>query len=96
MKCIVILLFLLFALTSCHNVHEERMSGTELTTDANGRRELVTYVSQEEFERMSPAERQRLHASVGASVSVPWGGSNGRRDPLSQEKLDKAMKGAAE
>lgn len=51
---------------------------------------MTTYVTPEEYEKMTPAERERLHASVGAQVSASWGGKPAAQ-PVAAQDLDKAM-----
>jgi hypothetical protein len=52
----------------------------------------VTYVSPEEYQRMTPEERQRLHAEMGASVSVPLPTGRASSEPISEEDFKKAYK----
>jgi hypothetical protein len=58
--------------------------------DGNGRSKLVTYVTPEEYDRMTPEERQRLHATVGVSASFPLPGSKAPSEAISEEDLKKA------
>jgi hypothetical protein len=48
----------------------EQLTGSEMTTGANDRSQFVTYVSMEEFQRMTPEERDRLNATVGTSSTL--------------------------
>ena len=78
------------ALSGCASREEKGMTGTELNTDDKGKSKLVTYVTPEEYERMTPEEREHLHAAVGASVSVPLGGHRAASEPISERDLEKA------
>lgn len=78
------------ALAGCVSREEKQLTGTEINTDENGRSKVVTYVTPEEYERMTPEERQHMHAAVGASVSVPLGGSKAPSQAISDRELDKA------
>ena len=85
----------MISLVGCKNPQSAQKTGTSVETDADGRTRMVTNVSPEEYERMTPQERQRLNAQVGAEVSGQlWGKprSSARDVPLSE--LDKAMDNA--
>lgn len=88
----LLLLFAGLLGASCSGVRTGQMRGTELGTDANGNTRLTTYVSPEEYERMTEAERERLNASVGASFSKSFGSSSESSRPLTSEELDKSLK----
>ena len=62
-----------------------------METDAEGRTELVTYVSPEDFERMTEAERKRLNARVGVTATVGTWGAQKRTETLSTADLEKAL-----
>ncbi len=86
----IVISLLLITLAGCKSTRENQLTGSELVQDADGRSKYVTYVTPEEFERMTPEERQRLHAGMGASVSVPLPGSKTPSEPISEKDLEKA------
>ncbi len=65
-------LLLLFTSGCTHTfvVESNPVTGTELVEDENGRMRLVTYVTNEEYERMTPEERRRGNYAIGVSSSV--------------------------
>ena len=81
---------MIVTLAGCASREEKQLTGTELNYDDKGRPKVVTYVTPEEYERMTPEERQHLHAEVGASVSVPLGGRKAPSEAISDRELDKA------
>ncbi len=86
----IIASLLLIALAGCKSTRAKPLTGSEVVQDADGRSKLVTYVTPEEYERMTPQERQRLHAQTGVSVSVPLPGSKAPSEPISEDDLKKA------
>src|SRR3954453_11489102 len=78
------------SVAGCASREEKQLTGSELNNDKDGRSKVVTYVTPEEYERMTPEERQHMHAAGGASVSVPLGGRKAPSEPISQRDLDKA------
>jgi hypothetical protein len=76
----------------CSSTRATQMMGTQLSQADGDRQKLVTYVTPEEFDKMTPEERQRLHAEVGVSVSVPIGGGKAPSKPISEEDLRKAVR----
>ena len=88
-------LCVLVALTGCRGVELSPREGTELETTSDGDLELKTYVTQEEYERMTPAERERVNASVGVDATVArWGSHTKEPEAVPTGDLDKAMKNA--
>ena len=86
------LLILVTALAGCQHLQTSQMSGTELGTGANGRSTAVTYVTPEEYARMTPEDRQRLHAQVGVQVSVPlWGSKEQKNRDLTDDEVKQAL-----
>ncbi len=86
----------LLALNGCQSTRLEPKPGTELTTDGTGHSTLNTYVSEEEYQRMTPEERQRLHAAVGATATqtfARWGTNDSAQPtaPLTSDELNKAL-----
>jgi hypothetical protein len=74
----------------------KQQSGTELTTTDKGW-QATTYVTPEEYDKMTPAERERLNASVGVSATVAtWGNSKPQSKDVSTKDLDQAKKDAKE
>jgi uncharacterized protein YcfL len=90
MRKYLIVLLLAIGVAGCQSTQEKQLAGTELVQDADGHAKLVTYVTPEEYERMTPEERQRLHAAVGASVSVPLPGSKAPSKAISEEDFKQA------
>jgi len=67
----------------------KQLSGTELTPSGKA----TTHVTPEEYEKMTPAERDRLNASVGVSATVAtWGSTNPQPQEVSAQELEKARK----
>ena len=70
----------------------QSQSGTEFTDTGQGLK-ATTYVTPEQYENMTPAERERLNASVGVSATVAtWGKTNPQPQEVSTQDLDKAQK----
>ena len=91
LRCLTIGVLLL---TGCHSVKFKQQSGTELTTTDKGW-QATTYVTPEEYDKMTPAERERLHASVGVSATVAsWGKGKAQPKDVSTKDLDQARKDA--
>ncbi len=90
MRKYLIALLLVIAIGGCKSTQETQLAGTVYEQDGNGRSKLVTYVSPEEYERMTPEERDHLHAEVGASVSVPLSGSKAKSEPISEDDFKNA------
>ena len=83
-------------LAGCHSIKFKQQSGTELTSTDNGWK-ATTYVTPEEYDKMTPAERERLNASVGVSATVAsWGNSKPQSRDISTKDLDQAKKDAKE
>jgi hypothetical protein len=78
--------------TACHSVQPRQKSGTEFQADENGHTKGVTYVTPEEYDRMTPEERQRQQVAVGVEVSGQLGGKP-KSEPVSEDDLAKAMPG---
>lgn len=79
-------------LQGCHLQQPTQLSGSSVQTSGRGNTDVVTYVTAEEYERMTPQERQRLNAQMGASVSATLGSRpTPTRRSLSPSELDKAM-----
>lgn len=68
----------------------KQVSGSALVQDSNGRSKFVTYVSPQEYDRMTPEERDRLHATVGVSTSIPLPGRKGPPETIPEEEFKKA------
>lgn len=66
--------------------------GTELALDADEGFKLVTYVSPEEYERMTPQERERLNATVGGKIRMGKRRTDGQC--VSEADFRKAMEAA--
>ena len=63
------LLLFVLACVGCQDVRTVQKTGTEFTGDR-----LVTYVTPGEYDRMTPAERERINACVGVETNVlSWG-----------------------
>jgi hypothetical protein len=77
MKMYPIVACLAFAVLSagCQNVQVSQKRGTIFETNADGKHEALTYVSPEEYQRMTPEERDRLNARVGVTASSTLGTS---------------------
>jgi hypothetical protein len=75
---------------ACHSVQPRQKSGTEFQADKNGHTKGVTYVTPEEYDRMTPEERHRQQVDVGVEVSGQLGGKP-RSEPVSEDDLAKAM-----
>jgi hypothetical protein len=89
---ILFLLLLAWPLAGCRHLQTSQMSGTELGSDASGRSTAVTYVTPEEYARMTPAERQRLHAQVGVQVSMPlFGNQPVKGRDLTEDEVKQAL-----
>lgn len=84
----VLIVVIGLALTGCHL---SQASGTGFTTDEHGRTKMVTFVSPEEYDRMTPDERARLNATVGVQGSMRIWGSEPSQ-PVSKSTLDRATK----
>jgi hypothetical protein len=68
----ILLLGLFFCLQGCKSPTVAQLSGTEFSANQSDRPK--TYVTPEEYDRMTDAERKRLNASVGVSATVAtWG-----------------------
>lgn len=90
MKNSIVVFLLSVVVAGCETPRQQQLTGSELVHDSDGRSKLVTYVTPEEYDRMTPEERQRLHAEVGASVSVPLSGSKAPSEPISEADFKKA------
>lgn len=86
------LLLLAAPLAGCRHFEAGQKSGTELGTDARGRSAPVTYVTPEDYARMTPAERLRLNAQVGVQFTVPLsGGPQAKPRYLTDEEVREAL-----
>ena len=77
------------AAAGCKSAKVSQATGSDFVTDA-GRLQAVTYVTPEEFNRMTEEERARLHASIGARVE--WTTDKPKPEAVKISDLDKAMK----
>ena len=50
----------------------EVLSGTELVANDDGSFDMVTYVTPEEYDRMTPRERERMKVGMGVSKTFTW------------------------
>lgn len=82
-------------LGSCRSPEVAQQTGTDFVTDQAGSRP-VTYVTPEEYDHMTEAERQRLNASVGVEARWATGKRDARPQPISASELDEAQKAARE
>ena len=84
------------ALSGCQTVETAQMTGTRLVETEKGRQEVATFVTPEEYERMTPAERERVNASIGVEATVARWGAKPAQSPerVSEKDLDEAMSGA--
>ncbi len=83
------LLSLLALLVSgCRSVQTQQKTGTAFEQDSTGRTKPVTYVTPEEYDRMTPEERVHQQVSVGVGVEV---GGRKKSEPVSDQDLAKAM-----
>ena len=81
-------------LAGCQHPQASQKVGADYINTSKDKSELVTYVTPEEYDRMSPEDRQRLHATMGADVTLAqWGGKK-PTEPISREDYDAAMKNA--
>lgn len=83
-------LLLVLVVAGCKSTRTKQMSGSEMVQDGNGHSKFVTYVTPEEYDRMTPEERQRLRATVGVSASLPLPGSKAPSEAISEEDFKKA------
>lgn len=90
MKTCAMALLLVLVVAGCKSTRTKQMSGSELVSDSDGRSKFVTYVSPEEYDRMTPEERQRLHATMGVSATLPLPGSKAPSEAISEEDFKKA------
>jgi hypothetical protein len=87
LACLVIAAFL--AGGGCRSAKVSQATGSEFVWDA-GKTRAVTYVTPEEYERMTDEERARLNASMGAKVE--WSTGKQKSEPVKTSDLDEAMK----
>lgn len=82
--------------SGCQNTEVNQKAGTTLRNDGSGGYEVVTYVSPEEYERLTPEERRRLNADIGVKVRTRLSGKD-RSKPrdVTQAEVDRAMKEAS-
>jgi len=92
MKAVFVFCLAILVLAGCQHATTAPKSGTEVSTDGSGRTTVVNYVSQEKYQRMTPDERDRMHAGVGGSATWEWGGAKlGRSSaPLTAKDVDQA------
>ena len=89
LRCATIVVLLL---AGCASLKFTQQTGTEFTDTGKGLK-ATTYVTPEQYENMTPAERERLNASVGVSATVAtWGKTNPQPQEVSTQDLDKAQK----
>ncbi|HWA08046.1 MAG TPA: hypothetical protein VG838_01130 [Opitutaceae bacterium] len=86
-------LLLALALSGCQHVQTKQKTGTDFATDGT---RPATDVTEEEYQRMTPAERSALNAGRGAEVSVGWGGKIPAEPSPSGRELNDAMAAAKE
>lgn len=95
MKIILPLITLAVAsMTGCSHVQTAQKSGSEFVSNGGESPRFVTYVSQEEYERMTVEERRRTNAQVGAEIRIPLNGASDAK-PITREQFDKTMADAA-
>jgi hypothetical protein len=83
------LLLSVLVCVGCQDVHTVQKTGTEFS----GGSRAVTYVTPGEYDRMTPAERERINAGVGVETTVVNWGKQPPRD-LTFEELPQAKQGA--
>ncbi|PTY04949.1 hypothetical protein DB347_19860 [Opitutaceae bacterium EW11] len=80
------------AFAGCQGVKVSQKTGSDVSQN-DGKSSYVTYVTPEEYQRMTPAERERTHATVGVEASARlWGKEPS--EAVSSSDLDKAMSNA--
>lgn len=90
LRCATIVVLLL---AGCTPVKFQQQTGTEFTPTGKA----TTYVTPEQYDKMTPAERERLNASVGVSATVAtWSNTNPQPQEVSTQDLDKAQKASKE
>lgn len=73
----------------CQAPQLKQKAGTEFQPDGKA----TTYVSPEEYAKMTDEERNRLHASVGVSATVArWGSDATPAKDLTPRELEQAAK----
>jgi hypothetical protein len=88
----VLILTLTASLAGCQHVRTSQKAGTEYVTDSDGHTRAVTYVTPDAYDKMTPEERRRLNATVGAEVSLPlFGGKQEKKRDLTEEELRDAL-----
>jgi len=90
MKKYMIISCLVLALAGCKSMRTKQMTGSDVVQDSDGKSKFVTYVTPEEYDRMTDEERKRLRATVGVSASVPLPGSKAPSEAISEEDFKKA------
>jgi hypothetical protein len=85
-----IIALLLVVIAGCRSTQSKQLTGSDFVYDKDGHSKVVSYVTPEELERMTPEERQRLHAATGVTVSAPLPGSKAPSEPISEDDLKKA------
>lgn len=95
MKIVLPLIALaIVSMTGCSHVQTAQKSGSEFVSDSGDPAHFVTYVSQEEYDRMTVDERRRMNAQVGAEMRIPIRGT-AESKPITREQFDKTMADAA-
>jgi hypothetical protein len=93
LRCAALVVLLL---AGCTSLKFQQKAGTEFTDTGKGLK-ATTYVTPEQYENMTPAERERLNASVGVSATVAtWGKTDPQPQEVSTQDLDKAQKASKE
>jgi uncharacterized protein YidB (DUF937 family) len=92
MKPCVLLALVALLTAGCQSLQPRQKSGTEFTTDGKGRATATTYVSPEEYDRMTPEERRQQQVGMGVEVSAQLSGAK-KSEPVSEDDLTKAMAG---
>jgi hypothetical protein len=84
------LLLSILVCTGCQDVHTVQKTGMEFTGDR-----LVTYVTPDEYDEMTPAERKRINACIGVETTGLSWGKQPPRD-LTYDELQQAKQEAQE
>jgi hypothetical protein len=74
---------------ACRSPQVAQLRGTDWKTDTDQERP-VTYVSPEEYDRMSESERRRLNASMG--FEARWSPKKPEGEAVSAADLDRARR----
>jgi len=85
-----ILPLLVLTIAGCKSTQTKQMTGSQVVQDRDGHSKFVTYVTPEEYDRMTEDERKRLNATVGVSASIPLPGSKAPSEAISEKDFKKA------